>query len=716
MIHKLSSVVANRKVQVLGVVLIFLLGFLFRLSFVGTRGFSIDLRMFVQWARLMARYGLGAVYEQTPSAYPPLGTILLWPVGLMCPQCGITSAPAVGELLVLRLLCTGFDMLNVAVLFHLGQKTRWSWMGLVAAAVYALFPTMVLVSGWWGQNDAWFLFFMLLAGIGMRRAKPVRAWTFLALSILIKFQAIILLPVFVAGTWRWFGWKRLVLSAGVFLSVVGLFCTPVIVGGQWDRFVATITLPIRQDPVLQESHLTMGGYNLWAGIALLKRLDIDGSYRHTLIPGITFQAAGMALLIIGLALVAVRIFINSGFQSVFVAMAASWIVFFQFAVGSGARYLLPAMALMVVVASEYPAWWALCIGFCMSVLLNLQNTVHRLQYPFPYISLPGGTGTNIILTIVLSVVTMGLFLVQTGHLRWGGGRFRANRLERVLILAGAIVLVIVLGVWLAQSAGAQCQLEREGIALTDSMSRQLDDATDILVINWPKEVSQAFPDGYVVPPATGLVEPDLAAMGAFSATAVIYPPWAETVSQVYHWNASYHGYHVTSEMLIERIFEAKRVVTANMLTAAPYMWRLAEIVDMDAESVPVAQFGRQVWLMDACMEYHDQILFIHLGWNVRQQLSDDVTVFIHLLGPDGRLMAQADGDTINNLIPLGQWYRYPDKIGRETRTLLLPPEVVQEDYAVAVGLYDRLSLERLDVLCEQPRCQNQAYLLEPGAR
>ena len=105
--------------------------------------------------------------------------------------------------------------------------------------------------------------------------------------------------------------------------------------------------------------------------------------------------------------------------------------------------------------------------------------------------------------------------------------------------------------------------------------------------------------------------------------------------------------------------------------------------------------------------------FLYLGWNVVQPLSDNVTVLIHILGPDGQLIAQADGDTVNNLIPLGQWHRYPDKVLQETRILVLPQNAPQGTYTAAVGLYDRTTLERIDAFCTNQPCENQVYLSEP---
>jgi hypothetical protein len=84
-----------------------------------------------------------------------------------------------------------------------------------------------------------------------------------------------------------------------------------------------------------------------------------------------------------------------------------------------------------------------------------------------------------------------------------------------------------------------------------------------------------------------------------------------------------------------------------------------------------------------------------------------------VLGPEGQLVAQADGDTINNLIPLGQWHRYPNKVLQETRILVLPQDAPQGVYTAAVGLYSRATLERMYVSCENQHCENQAYMLEP---
>lgn len=704
-----SRVWASYKFRVFILIIVLWVGLAWRLSYIHTAGFTVDTKLFVRWARLMSRGGLGAVYEQSPSAYPPLGTILLLPVGLMCPHCDLEEAPTLRELLVFRLLNIGFDMLSAALLFSLGQRTRHAWGGPAAAALYFLSPTMVLVSGWWGQTDAWFIFFMLVAGVFLVRGRPVLAWICLALSILIKLQAAILLPVFVAGTWRWCGGKRTVEGGIAFGLVLVLFCVPVVTEGQLGNLIASVTQPIRQGSLMLGTHLTWGGHNVWAGLALLKGLDVWGPHRYTVVPGITFQAAGMSLLSLGTAWVVARVLIGSQPKSVFAAMAVSWLILFQFSMGVGARYLIPVTVFALVAALEFPVWWIPCVGLHLAAFFNLQNTIDLESGPSAWTVLQGGVAANILLTSVFSLAAFGLFFVYPHTLSAQDRRFQASRTERALVGAGCLLLFIVLGVWLKQSMDAQYRLEQAGAAMVDSLRKELDTA-DVLVINWPKEISQTFPEARLLAPLSGIVEPAAEELGPVVAV-VIYLPWSETVDRIHRWDTWYYGYHVTTDMLVDRVFQARRVVAANMITDAPRVWRLAEILDRDAGIIPVARWGQQVQLVNARLECQDRILFVHLTWNVAHPLSDDITVFVHLLGPGGQLVAQLDGDTVDNLIPLGKWQSQSDRMLQETRMAALPHNAPRGMYEAVVGLYDRSTLERLPIVCENQSCENLAYRL-----
>lgn len=695
----------NKRMLYFSMLLVIVCGFGLRLSYAHSIGFGSDLHLLVQWARLVAREGLVEVYLQMPSAYPPLGTLLLYPSGLMCPSCAVDADPTLPELYVLRWLCTAFDLIIVAVLAWWGRRHGSPGRGLLAAAAYALFPVMPLVSGWWGQSDAWYLLTMLLAGMCLTEERPVLAWLCLALSALIKLQAIILLPVFIAGTWRWFGFKTLLRGSAVALLCVVIACLPLLLGGDMGEFIAAITLPIRQDPVMNRSHITLGGHNLWAGIALRQGLDIWGSYVHTITPGLTFYVAGMALLPLCLTMLGLRLFWRSTPQAAFAALGLAWIIFFQAAIGVGFRYLVPGVVYLLAAAITAPAWSWPALGLAIGTFFNFQYTIARAAYPLPWIELPGGMMTNIIFMLLCSGVAGDMFLRSSAFYAARRAQHTANRLERALAIAGTALVLLIIGGWVGYNVHLQRMHERQGHKLVADLRAALSDTSDALVVNWPKEV-MARSDGWGAMP-TGYVAPSLEEMGMAHAEAVIYSPWAATCEQAQGWDVDYHGVYVTEPELSARVREVERVIALN---EAAHVVVLAERGATDRR--PVATFAAGVDLLRADATYRAPALTVDLTWHSTAPLSETITTFVHVLGPDGELVAQNDGDPVNNLIPLGAWRESPEGALRETRTLLLSADFASGDYVIALGLYDRATSERIPVSCE--RCRDHSYHFRPA--
>ncbi|MBI2911722.1 MAG: hypothetical protein HYY05_06235 [Chloroflexi bacterium] len=82
-----------------------------------------------------------------------------------------------------------------------------------------------------------------------------------------------------------------------------------------------------------------------------------------------------------------------------------------------------------------------------------------------------------------------------------------------------------------------------------------------------------------------------------------------------------------------------------------------------------------------------------LAWDVGGRLAADLTVFLHLAGPDGRPVAQHDSQPDDGNLPTSLWE--PGEEVREVRRLTVPPGTPRGDYRVLVGLYSADTGERV---------------------
>ncbi|MGH9452427.1 MAG: glycosyltransferase 87 family protein [Terriglobia bacterium] len=124
----------------------------------------------------------------TRTAYPPLSEILL---------AFVRSIPGY------KRLFTGFDLASIAIILLILNRMGQS---LCRVLIYAWNPTVIVAFALCGHHDSLAVFALLLANYLIIKQKPLLANIFLALSIVSKFFAAILVPVFLRRT-RWaYGW------------------------------------------------------------------------------------------------------------------------------------------------------------------------------------------------------------------------------------------------------------------------------------------------------------------------------------------------------------------------------------------------------------------------------------------------------------------------------------------------------------------------------
>jgi hypothetical protein len=109
-----------------------------------------------------------------------------------------------------------------------------------------------------------------------------------------------------------------------------------------------------------------------------------------------------------------------------------------------------------------------------------------------------------------------------------------------------------------------------------------------------------------------------------------------------------------------------------------------------------ARFGDappRVELGAALVTGQDKSIDVQLSWRVLRRTDQDLSVFVHLYAPDGRLVAQADGYPLLGLSPFWLWEAGQTLL--DMRSLAWPAGAPSGRYRIGVGVYDRASGERL---------------------
>ena len=88
-------------------------------------------------------------------------------------------------------------------------------------------------------------------------------------------------------------------------------------------------------------------------------------------------------------------------------------------------------------------------------------------------------------------------------------------------------------------------------------------------------------------------------------------------------------------------------------------------------------------------------LYLALRWESLRPMENDYQVFVHLLNANDEKLAQRDGQPVQWLRPTSTWQPGEKIIDRYA--LLLPDDLPTGSYAIAVGLYDPVSGQRLPI-------------------
>ncbi|MHB1006283.1 MAG: hypothetical protein ACYC3S_11660 [Chloroflexota bacterium] len=123
--------------------------------------------------------------------------------------------------------------------------------------------------------------------------------------------------------------------------------------------------------------------------------------------------------------------------------------------------------------------------------------------------------------------------------------------------------------------------------------------------------------------------------------------------------------------------------------------RLGRQTAVAADQPPLATFGDTIRLATAQVapQTGNARVAVDTVWQSGSRLERDYTLFVHVYGPDGKLVAQADGWPAEGRYPTSVWL--PNEGVTDHRDLALPADLSAGTYVVKVGLYDAKTMGRL---------------------
>ncbi|TKJ31049.1 MAG: hypothetical protein CEE40_03075 [Chloroflexi bacterium B3_Chlor] len=98
-----------------------------------------------------------------------------------------------------------------------------------------------------------------------------------------------------------------------------------------------------------------------------------------------------------------------------------------------------------------------------------------------------------------------------------------------------------------------------------------------------------------------------------------------------------------------------------------------------------------------------------LYWEGLEEMTENYTVFVHLVDDSGQMWAQADGLPANGMYPTWAWLK--EEIVEDEHLVLVGRAVPSETYHLAIGVYELETLQRLEVTNSEGTLMGDQILL-----
>lgn len=333
------------------ILVIFLTAAIIRLGFSLLPSFDIDMGTWQAWARMLAHDGSAKFYSSPVwNHYLPGYLYLLWGLGFL----EKTFSFSVISPFLIKSVTTIFDFATSIFLYKLIKKHSQKW-AISISLIYLLNPAVIFNSNVWGQVDGILSFFLLLTLISLEEwGRPVLSSVIFGLSVLLKPQAIALLPIWLFALYRKSSPKTIL--KGVFVSFITflVFSFPFF---PRNPLFGPIGLFFKMAE--DYSFTSLFAFNFWSVVGAWIP---DGK----MFLGVSFFLWGIILYLVSLLLI--WSFLCKNRANIYFLSAASLLAFFLFPTRVHERYLLPFFAFIFLSAGIKKSVGLLSVAIFFSVV------------------------------------------------------------------------------------------------------------------------------------------------------------------------------------------------------------------------------------------------------------------------------------------------------------------------------------------------------------
>jgi hypothetical protein len=342
--EEIGFLAQSRRCRNLWIVGLGLIGLILKLVIAFNTFGSSDVVTFYQFGKVLNENGLEWTYRHSiPFNHPPLIASYLRAIYQLDHQPFFRDNGLTFPFL-LRLPGIIADLITVVAFCWMTGQDRQFRIPTWALVLFALSPVSIMVTGFHGNTDPVMVMLLVLASLFCLCGKSARCGLFLALSCQIKIIPLLLLPIF------FFFWlpRRRVVSFSLSFVLVSLVL--------WAEPLLKFPALFFKNVLSYGSFWGIWGITYWLRLTNLAMFRMVTFYHFP--PMESFVVTVLKLIIIAAVLMIAWRRRNLGERALFDSVAYAWIVFFVFAPGVCAQYMVWLAPFVLVLSPVFYGWLA----------------------------------------------------------------------------------------------------------------------------------------------------------------------------------------------------------------------------------------------------------------------------------------------------------------------------------------------------------------------